>query len=483
MYSLKNNAISTLILLKLNLLITIVLVKSYKIPEPLFEVLKPQGLRISIPDEPGLQYFTFHGNVNNPILSEEVGELTDDIFRAKNGRWTLEKKDLIIQNGDVINYWIYVQFNGASFKKQNQSYTIRASDSSKQTTIVSPVTPTIASPVKSTISPHPEKGQLILNEDFNYLNESLWSRDVKIPLEPDYEFCIYHNDNHPYLVQIIDGVLRIQPVILEDLYGVNITIYGKLNLAGCTSNIPQECSQNAEAFNILPPIISAKLNTKTRFAFKYGKIEIRAKFPEGDWLYPELWLEPLYSLYGPNYASGRVLLGFARGNANLVDTKDFDKIFDARKLEFGFRSGFSTIHEETIHKIMDRGSRWNQDFHVYTTIWNENGFEFLVDGEEIGRLTSTTKGSWLHQFNISSITNISPFDQEFYISIGVGVGGRRVFPDNIMSSGFVKPWKNVGAKAILQFWNARNQWLQSWRRDDSRKTALEVDYVKVWSLE
>lgn len=475
MYSLKNNSISTLILLQLNLLITIVLVKSYNIPEPLFEVLKPQGLRISIPDEPGLQFFTFHGNINSPILSDEGGELTDDIFRAKNGRWTLEKKDLIIQNGDVINYWIYVQANGAPFKKENQSYTIRASDSSKQTTI--------ASPVKPTISPRPEKGKLILNEDFNYLNESLWSREVKIPLEPDYEFCVYHNDNHPYLVQIIDGILRIQPIILEDLYGVNITFYGKLILAGCTSIIPQECSQNAEAFNILPPIISAKLNTKTQFAFKYGKIEIRAKFPEGDWLYPELWLEPLYSLYGPNYASGRVLLGFARGNVNLVDAKDFGQIFDARKLEFGFRSGSSTIKEEIVHKIMDRGSRWNQDFHVYTTIWNENGFEFLVDGEEIGRLTSTTKGSWLNQFNISSITNISPFDQEFYISIGVGVGGRRVFPDNLMSSGFVKPWKNVGAKAVLQFWNSRNQWLQSWRREDSRKTALEVDYVKVWSLE
>ncbi|KAI4482941.1 hypothetical protein M0802_013582 [Mischocyttarus mexicanus] len=394
MYSLKNYQISTLILFQLNLLITITLVKSYTIPEPLFEVLKPQGIRISIP----------------------------------------------------------------------------ASNSPKEQLDVT-----------STINPLSEKSKLILNEDFQYLNESLWSREIKIPLKPDYEFCVYHNDHHPNLVKIVNGVLRIQPIILEDAYGVNVTSYGQLNLAGCTSNIPQECSQTAMAFNILPPIISARLTTKTRFSLKYGKIEIRAKFPEGDWLYPELWLEPLYSMYGPNYASGRVILGFTRGNVNLM-TADLREIIDARRLEFGLRSGSPTINEEIVYKIMDRGSEWNKDFHVYTTIWNENGFEFLVDGEEIGSLTPTTEGSWLHHFNISSITKISPFDQEFYISIGVGVGGRRVFPDQTISSGYVKPWKNVGAKAMLQFWNSRNQWLPNWKRENGRKTALEVDYVKVWSL-
>lgn len=54
----------------------------------------------------------------------------------------------------------------------------------------------------------------------------------------------------------------------------------------CTSNIPAECTRKAMSYNILPPIISARLSTKESFYFRYGKIEIRAKFPEGDWLYP-----------------------------------------------------------------------------------------------------------------------------------------------------------------------------------------------------
>lgn len=57
-------------------------------------------------------------------------------------------------------------------------------------------------------------------------------------------------------------------------------------LRSCTSSIPQECHQQAVAYNILPPVISAKIVTKNHFDFRYGVVEVRAKFPEGDWLYP-----------------------------------------------------------------------------------------------------------------------------------------------------------------------------------------------------
>lgn len=124
-------------------------------------------------------------------------------------------------------------------------------------------------------------------------------------------------------------------------------------------------------------------------------------------------MEPLYSLYGPNYASGRVLLGFARGNDNLVDAENLEKIYDARKLEFGLRSGSPTIYEDIVQKTVDRDSKWNKDFHVYTTIWDANGFKFLADGEEIGRLLPTVNG-WLHNnnSNVHGMTKIAPFDQE-----------------------------------------------------------------------
>lgn len=64
---------------------------------------------------------------------------------------------------------------------------------------------------------------------------------------------------------------------------------GKLNLqAKCTGTINPnlECIRKTHSFSILPPIVSAKISTKNKFSFMYGKIEIRAKFPKGDWIFP-----------------------------------------------------------------------------------------------------------------------------------------------------------------------------------------------------
>ncbi|KAL6430254.1 hypothetical protein ACFW04_007762 [Cataglyphis niger] len=351
----------------------------YVLPDPTFEVLKPQGLRVSIPDAPGLRIFGFHANVNKAIRANENGEIAGDVYLATNGRWIFEDLEVTVKKRDVLHYWIYAQVNGAHYKNNVQT----------------------------------------------------WRHS-------------------------------------------------------CTSTIPEECSRQALSYSILPPIISARLTTKERFVLRYGKIEIRARFPQGDWLYPEMWLEPKYSTYGANYASGRVLLGMSRGNENLVNATDVSKIYDARRLDFGVRVlGANTLHgyslnirEILVSKIHEFGPRWTKDFHVYTTIWTSDGFTFLVDGEEIGRVRPDEEG-WMTGPNVGRRN--APFDQEFYITLGVGVGGVRVFPDNTTSSGSPKPWRNLGAKAMLNFWNSRNEWLSTWRQDGGKKTAFAIDYIKVWS--
>lgn len=123
----------------------------------------------------------------------------------------------------------------------------------------------------------------------------------------------------------------------------------------------------------------------------------------------EMWLEPKYSTYGANYASGRVLLGMTRGNENLVNATDVSKIYDSRRLEFGVRVGvLPNIREILVSKLHEFGPRWTQDFHVYTTIWTSNGFTFLVDGEEVGRVRPDEK--WLSGPNAGRKN--APFDQE-----------------------------------------------------------------------
>ncbi|EGI59533.1 PREDICTED: beta-1,3-glucan-binding protein-like [Acromyrmex echinatior] len=459
-------------IVQLIFVLTCILVKPvflYVLPNPIFEVLKPQGLRVSIPDAPGLRIFGFHANINKAIRTNEYGQIAGDTYLATDDRWTFEDSDVTIKNGDVLHYWIYVQANGINHRKNNQRWTYYQNEVDSQET-------TQTSSPKYEIS---IEGRLLLEDYFNSFNASLWKHEIKMPLDPDYEFCVYHHPIiHEQLVQIHNGQLFIKPIILEDYYGENATAYGKLQLNECTSLVAFECTRQALSFSILPPVISARFTTKEHFVLQYGKIEIRAKFPEGDWLYPEMWLEPRHSIYGMNYASGRVLLGLTRGNENLVNATDVSKIYDTRRLDFGVRvsPSLNEIQEILVTKVNEFGPRWTKDFHVYTTIWTSDGFTFLVDGEEVGRISPNEEG-WM-----SGDRKAAPFDQEFFITLGVGVGGVRVFPDGTHSSGMRKPWRNIDAKAMLNFWNSRNQWLPSWRRDSGSKTAFVIDYVKVWAF-
>ncbi|XP_018316214.1 beta-1,3-glucan-binding protein isoform X2 [Mycetomoellerius zeteki] len=410
---------------------------SYVLPDPTFEVLKPQGLRVSIPDAPGLRIFGFHANINKAIRTNEYGQIVGDTYLATDDRWTFEDSDVTIKNGDVLHYWIYVQVNGINHRKNDQRWTYSQNEAvdSQETT---------QSSSKYEI---PTEGRLLLEDYFNSFNASLWKREIKMPLDPDYEFCVYHNQNHEQLVQVHDGQLFIRPIILEDYYGENATAYGRLQLNECTSMVAFECMRQALSYSILPPVISVRFTTKERFVLRYGKIEIRAKFPEGDWLYPEMWLEPRYSIYGMNYASGRVLLGLTRGNENLMNATDVSKIYDTRRLDFGVRVSPSSneIQEILVTKVNEFGPRWTKDFHAYTTIWTSDGFTFLVDNEEVGQISPNEEG-WMS--GPYANRKAAPFDQEFFITLGVGVGGLRVFPDGTHSSGMRKPWKNIDAKIM-----------------------------------
>jgi len=59
-------------------------------------------------------------------------------------------------------------------------------------------------------------------------------------------------------------------------------------------------STGGEAGDILTPYFSARLSSQG-FSFKYGRVEIRAKMPKGDWIWPGT----------PSPSSLRSLLNFA----------------------------------------------------------------------------------------------------------------------------------------------------------------------------
>lgn len=59
-----------------------------------------------------------------------------------------------------------------------------------------------------------------------------------------------------------------------------------MDFDSCTNSNWNGCEHQATKENIMKPVRSARVHTLNTFAFKYGILEITAKMPAGDWLWP-----------------------------------------------------------------------------------------------------------------------------------------------------------------------------------------------------
>lgn len=309
---------------------------------------------------------------------------------------------------------------------------------------------------------------LIFEEYFNRgsLNSTKWIQEQYIPQEPDFEFVTYEKRAQNCYMK--NGHLHLKATIRDD------PLISKLDLnRGCTG---KKCSLTPLG-TIVPPLVAGKI--KSKFSFLYGKVEIRAKLPRGDWIYPELYLEPKGYTYGDGYKSGRIWLAYSRGNVDL-QTADTNAQIGNTVLYSG--AVLSDTEPERTHSIVtvnsDSESFWSDDFHVFTLIWSPDGISVEIDEAEQGFISASFSNSGVPYSHLWT-TDMAPFDKEFILSFGIGVGGHSDFPERCVTSGIKKPWKKTSAKPALLFYKDKDNWFPTW---DSNQSTLKIDYVKIWSL-
>ena len=160
----------------------------------------------------------------------------------------------------------------------------------------------------------------------------------------------------------------------------------------------QEQAQSGKSYT------SARINTRDRFAFRYGRLEARIRLPGGQGLWPAFWLLPQEDVYGGWAASGEidvmeaVNLGGSGGN-NVHGT-----------IHYGAEWPNNQFSGDAYMVATDATS----DFHVYAFEWDETEMRWYVDGVLFGM-----QNSWA----TSSASFPAPFDQSFYILLNVAVGG------------------------------------------------------------
>uniref|UniRef100_A0A6P7GA73 Beta-1,3-glucan-binding protein-like n=1 Tax=Diabrotica virgifera virgifera TaxID=50390 RepID=A0A6P7GA73_DIAVI len=435
----------------------------YEVPDAVVEVYEPKGFTVSIPDEEGIKLFAFHGKINEDFDGLEAGTFARDILKPRNGSWTFRDRETRLKKGDIIYYWLYVDYNNGrntlGYRKTDQQYEVREFSNNPNAPV---------NRVKPTTEPT-STAKLILFDDFSTKRDDFWTVEQRYADAPDYEFVLYVNK--PEVFQIKDSNLHIRPVPSEDIFG-NGFLTSEYDLGNsCTAPIgTTDCKRKYDAGFILPPIASAQLTTKNKVAFKYGKIEVRAKLPKGDWIYPEIYLTPANEKYGLKSQSGQIRIAFTPGNSDLNHV-----------LHGGLTIGRSVAATNYFDKTIEsKMSSWSDDFHTFRVDWKPNEISFSVDGTVYGNIYPPARGlaSLGPTLNLNTDkwkegTLMAPFDQEMYLTLGVGVGGF-VFKESPS-----KPWRNGERNSFQVFNSARQQWQRTWS-DDSK---LEVEYVQITSLE
>lgn len=180
---------------------------------------------------------------------------------------------------------------------------------------------------------------------------------------------------------------------------------------------------------------SARISTRDKYAFTYGKIEARIKTPAIKGMWPAFWMLPnpidqssSNNEYGGWPANGELDIMEAKGRlGNKVDTTaHFGK--DWRVHDMAGKT--TTLSSST------------EEWHTYGVEWTAEYIAWIIDGEEVFRVNND------RYWTSASSEPSAPFDKPYFILLNLAVGGQY--------DGYVQP------------------------PEDFQQATMYVDYVRVY---
>jgi len=331
-----------------------------------------------------------------------------------------------------------------------------------------------------------------------------WLREVQMDGFGNDEFEMATSSSKNSYIK--DGSLYIVPTLTSDEIGTDAVYNGHTyNLTDCTYNITRDAHtefdpqayyracggvSNSTSGMVIPPIQSARLSTKRSASIKYGKVEVRAKLPRGDWIWPAIWMLPVENAYGPWPLSGEIDIMEARGNGPAYPFRG--RNFVQGTLAWG-PIEFLNRAWMTLGLWRLRHSTYADDFHTYSLEWTPEFIRIYVDSRLHYMIDLHFNVPFFQRGNFPPVVQngtdfvslqdpwvngaiSAPFDQRFYLILNVAVGGTNGwFPDNLGN----KPWLDGSQNAMRDFAKNQDQWYPTWPQDDENR-AMIVKSVKMW---
>ncbi|XMB72212.1 glycoside hydrolase family 16 protein [Mycoplasmatota bacterium WC30] len=148
---------------------------------------------------------------------------------------------------------------------------------------------------------------------------------------------------------------------------------------------------------------SCRINTRDKFFFKYGRIDIVAKVPKGKGTWPALWMMSQENKYGNWPKSGEIdIMEHVGRNENQVFLCLHTETYNHRNSE-------QYYFETKVENATD-------EFHKYSIDWDEQGITYYIDDDLIVKYNKADKADSSHKG--------WPFDQEFFLIINLAIGGK-----------------------------------------------------------
>jgi len=220
------------------------------------------------------------------------------------------------------------------------------------------------------------------------------------------------------------------------------------------------------------PYTSARLITRYKADFKYGRFEISAKLPNGQGSWPAFWMLPTDEVYGGWPKSGEIDI-LESVNLKTVDTdgnvesKVYGTLHYGKEWPDNVNSGKAYTLPNEINPA--------DGFHTYAIEWQEGEIRWYVDDYLYATQRKSTvrtnskneavglshQGWFTENFDnvsgeLTTYWDNAPFDQQFFLILNFAVGGN--WPENV---------NNLGIDAEA-FTNGQS---------------FEIDYVRVYQCQ
>lgn len=147
---------------------------------------------------------------------------------------------------------------------------------------------------------------------------------------------------------------------------------------------------------------SARIRSFLKGDWTYGRVDVRARLPIGQGIWPAIWMMPTDSSYGAWAASGEI---------DIVELVGHEPDRVHGTLHYG---GVWPSNEYTGAPFVLPSGTFADDFHIFTMEWEEGEIRWYVDGQHY-----QTQTEWYS----ARAPYPAPFNRRFHLIMNVAVGG------------------------------------------------------------